>query len=100
MSRIYAGIVSYNPDLLRLKENISSIQQQVPVIVFDNGSRNIIAIQKLISDFSEVQLIRSKKNIGIAAALNQLMQWGYENKFDWMLSLDQDSVCEKNFVKG
>ena len=90
MSRIYAGIVSYNPDLLRLKENISSIQQQVPVIVFDNGSRNIIAIQKLISDFSEVQLIRSKKNIGIAAALNQLMQWGYENKFDWMLSLDQE----------
>ena len=99
MSRIYAGIVSYNPDLLRLKENISSIQKQVPVIVFDNGSRNIIAIQKLISDFSEVQLIRSKKNIGIAAALNQLMQWGYENNFDWMLSLDQDSVCEKNFVK-
>ena len=86
MSRIYAGIVSYNPDLLRLKENISSIQKQVPVIVFDNGSRNIIAIQKLISDFSEVQLIRSKKNIGIAAALNQLMQWGYENNFDWMLS--------------
>lgn len=100
MSRIYAGIVSYNPDLLRLKENISSIQQQVPVIVFDNGSRNIIAIQKLISDFSEVQLIRSKKNIGIAAALNQLMQWGYENKFDWMLSLDQDSVCEKILLKG
>lgn len=61
MSRIYAGIVSYNPDLLRLKENISSIQKQVPVILFDNGSRNIIAIQKLISDLSEVQLIRSKK---------------------------------------
>ena len=38
---ICAGIVSYNPDLKRLKENIDAIFPQVDeVIVFDNGSIN------------------------------------------------------------
>ena len=99
MSKIYAGIVSYNPELKRLKENISAIQNQISsVVVFDNGSNNIDEIRNLISGFTNVEFIRSEKNLGIAAALNRLMQWGYEKGYDWMLSLDQDSVCEKNFV--
>ena len=37
-----AGIVLYNPDLGRLKENIESICKQVDkVILIDNGSDNI-----------------------------------------------------------
>ena len=99
MSKIYAGIVSYNPELKRLTENISVIQNQVlDVVVFDNGSNNIDEIQNLIADFPNVVLIKSEKNLGIATALNRLMQWGYEKDYDWMLSLDQDSICEKNFV--
>lgn len=99
MSNIYAGIVSYNPELKRLKENISAIQSQISaVVIFDNGSNNIDEIQILVSEFMNVVLLKSEKNLGIAMALNQLMQWGYEKKYDWMLSLDQDSVCEKNFV--
>lgn len=99
MSKIYAGIVSYNPELKRLKENILAIQNQISaIVVFDNGSNNIDEIQDLISGFTNVTFIRSEKNLGIAAALNRLMQWGYEKGYDWMLSLDQDSVCEKNFV--
>lgn len=100
MLNIYAGIVSYNPELKRLQENISAIQCQMSaVVIFDNGSNNINEIQMLVSKFMNVVLLKSERNLGIAAALNQLMQWGYEKKYDWMLSLDQDSVCEKNFVK-
>ena len=99
MLKIYAGIVSYNPDLERLKENISAIQNQIStVVVFDNGSNNVDEIRNLISGFTNVEFIRSEENLGIAAALNRLMQWGCEKGCDWMLSLDQDSVCEKNFV--
>lgn len=99
MSKIYAGIVSYNPELKRLKENISVIQSQISaVVVFDNGSNNIDEVQNLISGFANVELIKSEKNLGIAAALNRLMQWGYEKGYDWMLSLDQDSVCDGDFV--
>lgn len=98
MSGIYAGIVTYNPELERFKENISSIQRQLSVVVFDNGSDNILNIEKLISNFANIVLIKSEKNIGIAAALNRLMWWGEKKKYEWMLSLDQDSVCEENFV--
>ena len=68
------------------------------VVVFDNGSDNILNIEKLISNFANIVLIKSEKNIGIAAALNRLMWWGEKQKYEWMLSLDQDSVCEENFV--
>lgn len=99
-SKIYAGIVSYNPDINRLKENIEAIRNQVPeVIVFDNGSRNIDDLKKLLINFDNVYLLKSDSNMGIAAALNRLMQWGLDHDYIWMISLDQDSVCERDYVK-
>ena len=99
MSKVYAGVVTYNPEIKRLKENISSIQNQVTtVLIFDNGSNNVDNIQNLILGLANVVFIKSEKNLGIAAALNRLMQWGNDKGYDWMLSLDQDSVCEENFV--
>lgn len=96
---IYAGIVSYNPDIQRIRENILSISNQVlEILVFDNGSKNILELKKLIDEFQNVYLLESSKNIGIAAALNRLMQWGLEHDYVWMLSLDQDSVCSEDYV--
>ena len=93
MSKVYAGVVTYNPEIKRLKENISSIQNQVTtVLIFDNGSNNVDNIQNLILGLANVVFIKSEKNLGIAAALNRLMLWGYDRGYDWMLSLDQDSV--------
>lgn len=97
--KIYAGIVSYNPDIQRISENIFAIHKQVPeVIIFDNGSNNINHLKKLVNNFNNVYLLESSKNIGIAAALNSLMSWGLEHNYLWMLSLDQDSVCCNEFV--
>ena len=95
---IYAGIVSYNPDLKRLGDNIASISKQTWVVVFDNGSDNFNDIKKMVEKYESVILLNSKNNLGIAAALNRLMQWGYDRNYKWMLSLDQDSVCDKNYV--
>lgn len=98
--RLYAGIVSYNPDIERLRENICAINNQVSeVIVFDNGSDNFEAVEEIILEFKNVRLIKSDKNIGIAAALNRMMQWGFDLSYKWMLSLDQDSVCSDDYVK-
>ena len=45
---VYAGIVTYNPKIERLIENINSIYPQVDkVIVYDNGSENIEDIKLL-----------------------------------------------------
>ena len=52
----------------------------------------------MVEKYESVILLNSKNNLGIAAALNRLMQWGYDRNYKWMLSLDQDSVCDKNYV--
>lgn len=99
MEDIYAGIVSYNPDLERLKENIDAISMQVKnVLVFDNGSYNQQDVNGLVAKYNNVELLTSDHNTGIATALNYLMQWGFEHNYTWMLSLDQDSVCNCDFV--
>lgn len=94
---IYAGIVSYNPDIDRLKQNIDAIIPQVTeVVIFDNGSNNINQILDITG--SKIKVLRNEENMGIAFALNCLMKYG-EKKYQWMLSLDQDSVCEKDYVR-
>jgi len=96
MDRIYAGIVTFNPDIKRLKQNIKAISTQVDqVVVFDNGSNDQ---EKVADAIPAVIFIKSNSNIGIAAALNRLIQWGAEKEYDWMLSLDQDSICPETFV--
>ena len=97
MDRIFAGIVSYNPDIVRLKENIDSISTQVEqVVVFENGSEKQ---DEIIDTFPTAIFIRSDSNIGIAGALNRLIKWGEDREYDWMISLDQDSVCPAEYVK-
>ena len=96
MDRIYAGIVSFNPDIERLKQNINAISAQVEqIVVFDNGSEDQ---EKVANTFPNVPFIKSNCNIGIAGALNKLIQWGVEKDYEWMISLDQDSICPENFV--
>lgn len=86
---ITAGIVTFNPDLDRLKENVNAILPQVDrVIIFDNGSENRESIEREYQD--RAAIIKSEKNVGIAAALNGLMKKSVELGASWMLSLDQD----------
>lgn len=95
---ITAGIVTFNPDLDRLKENVNAILPQVDkVIIFDNGSINQKSIE--LEYQNSAIIIKSERNVGIAAALNGLMKKSEELGATWMLSLDQDSVCPQNFCE-
>lgn len=98
-NNIYAGIVSYNPDIQRIKENILSIHNQVPMVfIFDNGSYNIEELRNVVKIFKNVNLIESAKNVGIAKGLNELMSKSKELGANWVITLDQDSVCPSNYV--
>lgn len=99
MVDVCAGIVTFNPDVEILKQNITNIIQQVRCIVlFDNGSSNINEINNIVSDFCSVYLIKESKNMGIAYALNRLCGWAEQNGFEWILTLDQDSISPCNLV--
>lgn len=99
MERISAGIVTYNPDMSRLLDNISNVVEQVEkVFVVDNGSINCNEIVKL-QEKVKFELIINHENEGIAKALNQLCEKAKQEGFSWMLTLDQDSICQLDMVQ-
>lgn len=97
---VWAGVVTYNPDIERFIENVNSICSQVSkVIVFDNGSNNISRISKIAKKYNNLLLISCKKNRGLAYALNVICEKAAESDVDWILLLDQDSVSEEKCIK-
>lgn len=98
---ILAGIVLFNPDKRRLIENISSIISQADkVILVDNFSKNIEYIENsLLKIFNDIYIIKNSNNRGIAYALNQILEFAYNNNYEWCLTLDQDSVASNNLIK-
>lgn len=96
MSRIMTGIITYNPDIDRLRQNLSTITGQTDsIIVVDNGSYNVSQIRELTGD----SLISLGENRGVAYALRLIMDLARKNGYDWVLTIDQDSVADRNLVK-
>ena len=99
---ISAGIVLFNPDINRLKENISAaIVQCTHIYLVDNGSSNIDEVLESLRRYNQtkISVIRNEKNQGIAKALNQLTKAAQQDGFDWILTLDQDSVSPSNIIE-
>lgn len=96
-----AGIVTYNPNIDRLIKNIDAIYDQVnDIIIVDNGSSNIIEIEKIISKYLHIILIKLNYNAGIATALNKIMYEAKELNYSWCLTLDQDSIVPENIISN
>lgn len=95
---IIAGIVTYNPNPIRLEKNIQSVCKQISrIIIIDNNSNNVSEIE-YICNRKNVVIIKNKENFGIAYALNQLMEYAEGAGYKWCLTLDQDSIIADNFV--
>lgn len=96
---IAAGIVTYEPDIDRLTQNLEAIRGQVSfVLIYDNGSSNRSSIERLLAGSSEIEVHYSDENDGIAAALNRLAERAFERGAEFILTLDQDSVCSSGMV--
>lgn len=101
MIKVAAGIVLYNPDLSRLKDNIDNIKAQVDVLILvDNGSMNFEVVKFEYEDDDNIIILRNEKNLGIAAALNQIVRFCDFRKYEWVLTLDQDSVVPYNLIEN
>lgn len=94
--RILASIITYHPDLQRLLDNLHSVRDQVDdVVIFDNGSTDLREICPGV-----IILNQEGTNIGVASALNHLCQYARDNNFDWILTLDQDSIVPPGLING
>ena len=97
-----AGIVTYNPDAERLRQNIEAVLHNgiKRITVVDNGSKNADEISALADQYPDVFLIRNAENVGIAYALNQIFHEAYDSGcYPWVLTLDQDTVIDDNLIE-
>lgn len=96
---IFAGIVTYNPDIELLKKNIEVIFHQVnKIFIYDNGSKNSKKIEEELNAISNIEICLGKENKGIAYGLNRILEFAIKNNYEWFLTLDQDSICSANLI--
>lgn len=95
---VLAGIVTYNPDVKVLIQNILCLyKQNTKILVVDNGSSNYREIMAASINY-QVELILNGRNFGIAAALNTIGEYAFNNNYKWFLTLDQDTIVSENLV--
>lgn len=95
-----AGIVLYNPNIKRLVQNIKSVSNQVEkIILYNNGinEHDLSLLKQEISD--NIIMLGNGENYGISFALNRIMEFAKSKGADWVITLDQDSICAPNMVE-
>jgi len=98
--RVCGVVVVFQPDA-DLAKRIDVIRQQVDhIIVVDNGSGGQAKenLQRA-SVVQGVETIRNASNLGVATALNQGARRAGELGFEWVLTLDQDSIPAPDMVR-
>lgn len=97
MEDILAVIITYNIDKNFIKV-VDSIENQVKeILVVDNGSKNE-SIQILRNLHNRINLIELGENMGIAYALNRGIEFGEKQGFQWILTLDHDSIAKQDMI--
>lgn len=92
-------IVTFNPDMARLRENLESVSVQVKsIVVVDNASDNIAEIEVVARQYSDSYTVKRATNDGIASALNVGIELARSLGSESALLLDQDSVCSPGMV--
>lgn len=93
---IGAIVVLYNPDFSITRKALESLKNQVDKIcVVDNSFENHLIELK---EFCDVEYISLKKNVGIAAAQNIGIAYFIQEKFDFIIFSDQDSIAPEGVV--
>jgi len=89
-------IVLYNPDK-KVLDSINTYIDDVDVLYAVDNSKNDNS--NLFKD-EKIKYIPNYKNLGIAKALNIGANLAIENKYHYLLTMDQDSKFEKNGLKN
>lgn len=101
VKKVVAVVVSYN-DAEAVVRCIEALHKQViSMIVVDNGSmgEHQIILQAL-EKYENLTLIFSSTNLGIGGAINLALDTLDDTKFDWVLTMDQDSIAAPDMIES
>lgn len=98
--RVYAIVVTFQPDLPRLRQLLTACLPQVAgLVVVDNGSgARIQASLKNQGETDHFDVLALDGNLGVAAAQNKGVAWAKERGSSHLLFFDQDSVPSSDMV--
>ena len=101
MKKNIAGVVVlYNPG----KDVVGNIQSYIDWIsylyIIDNSENSNSFIKEAFSGNTKVEYIYNNNNIGIAAALNIAVEKAVKSGYNFLLTMDQDSVFEEGSLKS
>lgn len=98
--KVLSLIVTYNPEVERFNTCLEKISGQVDkVLVIDNNSSNISSLEQVLFQYSNIELLKNTINLGLSKAYNKALKYARENKFDFLLILDQDTICSNNLIQ-
>lgn len=96
-TRIGVGMVVYNPNMERLRKCMENIFLQFnQLIIFDN----IGNCKELFIDDKRFIYLTEDENKGLAYALNKIMEKGLQLGYDWLITLDQDTLIPNNLLEN
>lgn len=96
---ICASVITYHPEPECLANIVRAAAQVDRLLVVDNhSSESVQADLMALADEHHLDLIRNDSNFGVAAALDQAIEWAKANRFEWLLTLDQDTVPHDDMV--
>lgn len=94
---ILAIIIAYKPDYNLLKSNIKTFIGDVnKLIIWENSDLNLEQKENLLNLYNDKVLFCSNNcNCGISLPLNYAWNYARINKYNYILTMDQDSILEK-----
>lgn len=95
--KISATVIWYNPD----DENIKNIRTYIDYVeklyIIDNSKENNKKLADSLNNL-KTEYIYNDKNLGIAKALNLACEKAVNDNFEWILTMDQDSSFDSNYI--
>ena len=99
---VYIIILNWNgyEDTLECLQSVSKINFiNYKIIIVDNGS-DTDEIDKLVIDFPQVKLIKSKDNLGFSGGNNLALDYSIKAGCDFVLLLNNDTIVEPDFLNN
>lgn len=102
MDKIVAGIVLFNPDENRFSKCLAALMKQIDeVIIFDNSNSLNDKTKSIIQSYkNRIYYLTEGNNTGIAHALNRIMEYADSKGFDWVMTMDQDTIVPLNIIEN
>lgn len=95
LDKIGGVIVTFNPNLKHLEKVLNAALEELDFVVIVNNGEKPLALKNDFSQQKKITIIENKTNKGIATALNIGLKQLIDNKYQYFLMLDQDSILIK-----